>query len=75
MARSKIQPFESEVKMLKGSERVAECSFTMFSMLPAKRDLKISTTGGGTPKRRHIGPKRAVYVSLSVIQCYPSSFD
>ena len=33
------QPFESEVsEMLKGSERNAECSFTMFSMLPAKRD-------------------------------------
>ena len=39
MARSKIQAIESEVsEMLKGSEKNAECSITMFSMLPAKRD-------------------------------------
>ena len=57
VARSKMRAIESEVsEMLKGSERNAECSFTWFfdftmlSILPAKRDLKISTTGGGTPK-------------------------
>ena len=59
IARSKIRALESEVsEMLKRSERNAECSLTMFSILPAKGDLKISTAGGGTPKRRYIGPQR-----------------
>ena len=50
-----MQPFESEVsEMLKGSERVAECSFTMFFMLPAKRDQeRYQQQVGGLPKRRY----------------------
>ena len=51
-------------KDLKGMQSVVLHCFTMFSILPAKRDLKISTTGGGAPKRRYIGPQRwyKVYV-------------
>ena len=65
IARSKIQALESEVsEMLKGSERVAECSFTMFSMLPAKRAQERYQQVGGLPKGDtvYIGPQRRYQV-------------
>ena len=62
IARSKIQAIESEVsEMLKGSEKNAECSFTMFSMLPAKRDQeRYQQQVGGLQEREtvYIGPQR-----------------
>ena len=51
-------------KDLKGMQSVVLHSFTMFSIVPAKRDLKILTTGGGTPRRRYIGPQRWYKVCL-----------
>ena len=44
----------------------------MFSMLPGKRDLKISTTGGGTPKRRE--RERDIYIYTHLLRgaiCVP----
>ena len=62
IARSKIQAIESEVsEMLKGSEKKTECSFTMFSMLPAKRDqARYQQQVGGLQKGDtvYIGPQR-----------------